>query len=759
MTTNEPLRRELGFWAALTIGSGTMIGAGIFLLSGLAVSLTGPAAILSYVSAGIICLITAASAAELATGMPTSGGDYFFVSRSLGPAFGAISGIGIWLSLTFAIAFYLFGMGEYLAEFLPITPFWGAVAGGILFTMLNIVGAKESGGTQVVVVLTLIVILFGFIVSGLLHVDRGNLTPFMPYGANPIFTTTSVVFISFLGFVKIAAVSEEIKDPGRNLPRALIGSVALVTVLYVLIVIVVAGMFSPQEIQHIRSPLTVAARRMLGPVGAGVLVFGGLLATLSSANASIMAASRINLAMSRDGMVPTWLSRIHPKRLTPYRAILLTGGLALTFLLVESLETLAEIASVLQLYSYAALNVGVVVLRVAAPDWYRPSFRMPGTPYLQVVAALGCVVIVLSAGVVAQVIIVGLIILSQLWYWGWARRRVDVRYGLPLVKARWAQLGWRAFAVTAEPVMVAPAMVRPAVRLIDVIAPRRVMVALANPQHETDLLRLGRYLATGRQEGGEVMGLHLVRVPLQTPLQMARGQFGQRSLLEHTIVALAKQATAHDAQFQGTSGVLRPLSETQISAVSDVAHDVFGSLTAETVRLHADLLLLGWQGGFSLSRIYNSPVQRILANTPVDVAVLKNRGIEQVKSILIPWGGGPHAQLGLEFAVRIAEATAAEVHILRIVPPGTDREAEQTQLRRSVAPIVGSYEQVQYFVEPGADVVDSLQMHLNAAPYDLVIIGASHEWRIRNFLFGSIPDVVADSVQCSVLMVKRHLAE
>lgn len=120
-----------------------MIGAGIFLLSGIAVSLAGPAAMISYIIAGIVCIITAASAAELATGMPTSGGSYFFVSRALGPAFGVISGIGIWISLTFAIAFYLFGMGEYLHQFLPITPFWGAVLGGIVFTALNIVGAKK----------------------------------------------------------------------------------------------------------------------------------------------------------------------------------------------------------------------------------------------------------------------------------------------------------------------------------------------------------------------------------------------------------------------------------------------------------------------------------------------------------------------------------------------------------------------------------------------------------------------------------------
>ena len=192
------LKRELGFWDALTIGAGTMIGAGIFLLAGVALEMSGPAAIFAYIISGIVCMITASSAAELATGMPTSGGDYYFVSRSLGPALGAISGVGIWLSLTFAIAFYLYGMGEYLSQFLPVTAFWGAFIGGILLTLLNVIGAKESGRTQVVVVLTLLVILSTFSFLGVFNIDTENFSPFFPFGTSPIMGTTALVFVSFL---------------------------------------------------------------------------------------------------------------------------------------------------------------------------------------------------------------------------------------------------------------------------------------------------------------------------------------------------------------------------------------------------------------------------------------------------------------------------------------------------------------------------------------------------------------------------------
>lgn len=751
---HEHLRRELGFWDALTIGAGTMIGAGIFLLAGVALELTGPAAIFSYLGAGLVCIITAASAAELATGMPTSGGDYYFVSRSLGPAFGAISGVGIWLSLTFAIAFYLYGLGEYLAQFTPLTPFWGAVLGGVLLTALNVIGAKESGRTQVVVVLTLLGILGVFSAVGVINLEGDNFTPFFPFGTGPIFSTTALVFVSFLGFVKIAAVAEEIKDPARNLPRALIGSVALVTVLYVLILLVIAGLFPQQTIGEVRDPLTQAARTLFGGVGGIAIIFAGLLATLSSANASIMASSRINLAMARDRMIPNWLAEIHQRMLTPYRAILVTGVLALCFLAIESLEQLAKIASVLQLYSYAALNIGCVMLRAADPDWYRPSYRVPGSPYVQLFAAAGCLSIIVFSGAFAKIAVGILIVVSLGWYGIWGRSRVQFKHAAADFQAAWGRQGWRVFFMPAPQYgAVDGAVATPPLRAIDAAGARRVMVALANPKHEADLLRLARFVATGQTAGGEVVGIHFQRVPQQTPLKVVREQLDERVSVERTIADLLQQAPVAPE----VGG--RPLGETRIETVTDVAHDIFGSLISETVRREADLLLIGWQGGFNVSRIYNSPVQRVIAEVQADLAVLKNRGLEQVDSILLPWGGGMHARLGLEVAVRVAQATGATIDLLRVVKENVDAEREQQALQKDVEPILGGYDRVRYLVQEEETVTNGVQAALDAGTYDLIIIGASHESRLRNVLFGSIPDVVADQADCSVLMVRRYLPE
>jgi amino acid transporter/nucleotide-binding universal stress UspA family protein len=749
------LKRELGFWDALTIGAGTMIGAGIFLLAGVALEMSGPAAIFAYLAAGVVCMITASSAAELATGMPTSGGDYFFVSRSLGPAMGAISGVGIWLSLTFAIAFYLFGLGEYLSQFLPITAFWGAVAGGILLTILNVVGAKESGRTQVVIVLILFAILGTFSFMGVFHIDAANYDPFMPFGFDSISATTALVFVSFLGFVKIAAVAEEIKNPSKNLPRALIGSVALVTILYVVIVLVIGGMFKQSTIADVRDPLTTAARTILGSPGAVAIIIAGLLATLSSANASIMASSRINLAMARDRMVPNWLADIHPKLLTPYRAIILTGMLALLFLLLESLEDLAKIASVLQLYSYAALNIGCVVLRVSHPEWYKPTYRTPGTPWLQIFAAIGCLSIIVYSGTFAQIAVVVLIIGSILWYLAWGRSRVEIEHALPELKQNWEELGFGIFTAPVEQHESEFEEFAPAIRALNVKEGRNVVTALANPKTEKALLTISQLIATGIESGGKVTGLNMLKVPFQTPVSTVNRMIQEQESVRKSIEDISTKAKLETADKNGNN----VLSETIFESATSASHDVFKGIISETESREADMLVMGWQGGFSLGRIYNTPVQRIIKELKADVSVLKNRNLDEIKSVAVPWGGGLHARLGMEIGVRIAQAVGAKLRVIRLVKAGIDVQEEEKELRQRIKPLTETIENLEIVVKESEDVTGGILAELEEHQDDLLIIGASHEWSIRNVLFGTIPDIIADRAPCSVMMVRRYVTE
>jgi nucleotide-binding universal stress UspA family protein len=399
-----------------------------------------------------------------------------------------------------------------------------------------------------------------------------------------------------------------------------------------------------------------------------------------------------------------------------------------------------------------------VVLRVANPDWYEPSYQTPGFPVAQIFAALACLGIILYSGPFAQIAIVVLIVASLAWYALWARETVEIDHAVPAFRAQWKEQGLKAFGAAAPEITTElPRVLAPAERAVNPVEPRRIAVALANPEHETALLRLGRYIATGRDEGGHVTGLHLVRTPLQTPLKDAREQFGRRPSLDEALEQLARNGDLQAAAGDGKAR--RPLHETTIEPVVDAAHDVFGGLIRRTRDQNADMLLMGWQGGFSVGRIYNSPVQRIIRNLPADVAVLKDRGVASIERVLLPWGGGLHARLGLEVALRVAESTGGGVDLLRVVREDVDVEAEQEALAETVTDMVGDDDSVDYLVRQADSVTAGIDDALQSGEHDLVIIGASHEWTVRQVLFGSIPDVVADQADCSVLMVRRYMPD
>jgi len=326
--SEEDLAKDLGPVAALTIGVGTMIGAGIFVLPGEAILNAGSFASVAFVLGGVIAMFTALSASELGTAMPRSGGAYYYVNHALGPMFGSVAGWANWLGLAFASAFYMVGFGRYIARIFGLAGSVGsgpvsitvvkliALVGGGCFVAINYVGAKETGRLQNVIVVLLIAILTVFTLLGTLRAEPSNLPP-----ATDVVTTletTGLIFVSYLGFVQITSVAEEIKDPGTNLPRAVIGSVVIVTVIYALVLVIMSaavpkGFIAGVVSSNAENPIAVVevGQYIQGAVMGGALLFGGLLATASSANASILASSRINFAMGRDYIVTPALNEIH----------------------------------------------------------------------------------------------------------------------------------------------------------------------------------------------------------------------------------------------------------------------------------------------------------------------------------------------------------------------------------------------------------------------------------------------------------------
>ena len=411
-----------------------MVGAGIFVFPGLAAGKAGPAAMLSFAIGAVIALLVALPTSELATAMPESGGGYFFVSRALGTLFGCMVGIGQWLGLVFASAFYLMGFGHYLSDLvrelgidLPLSVVGLALGMALLLTGVSITGTENTGDLQNWIVGSLLVILVGFLGHGgldVLGVFGRQQVPeaFFPYGVFPVFTTAALVFTSYLGFVQIATVAGEIKAPSRNLPRAMIGSVVLVGALYVLTIFIGTSLLGSAQLSEMGETAVVnVGRSIAGTFGAAALLGGGLLATLSSANASILSASRSIYALSRDDLVPPPVERINTRYRTPHVALLLAGGPIVGLILFGQVEVLAEVASLLHLFMYGLICVALLVLRQSPPDGYQPTFRCPGYPVVPLLGALASFGLVAFMNPLSIALGGGILLATAGWYLFYAR--------------------------------------------------------------------------------------------------------------------------------------------------------------------------------------------------------------------------------------------------------------------------------------------------------------------------------------------------
>ncbi|WP_254840727.1 APC family permease [Natronomonas marina] len=434
VTENAELERTLGLSGGLAIGIGTMIGAGIFVFPGLAAGRAGPAAAASFAIGAVIALLVALPASELATAMPKSGGGYYFISRGLGALAGAVVGLSLWFGLVFATAFYLVGFGFYAVDALGLA---GVAAGeglvipiallvGAGFTVLNVTGTENAAKLQNGVVALLLAILGVFLTFGVLDavgvVGRPTAPErFAPFGPFPVLSTAALVFTSYLGFAQVATVAGEMKAPGRNLPLAMVGSVLVVGVLYVATIFVATSAIGSEALGRLgETAMVEVGGELLGPAGALAIVFGGLLATMSSANASVLSTSRAIYAVSKDALLPRRASRINLRYGTPHVALGLAGGPILALTATGQVEILAEVASFLHLVMYGLMCVALIALRRDEPEWYDPDFRVPGYPAVPVVGAVASFALIGFMQRLSQVVGLAIMAATAGWYFYYA---------------------------------------------------------------------------------------------------------------------------------------------------------------------------------------------------------------------------------------------------------------------------------------------------------------------------------------------------
>jgi basic amino acid/polyamine antiporter, APA family len=419
------LSKQLGLFDVYAIATGATLSSGFFLLPGLAAQQIGSTMILAYMVAAIPLIPAMLSIVELATAMPRAGGVYYFLDRTLGPMAGTVGGIGTWLALILKVAFALVGMGAYLKLFFPefeIQPL--AVGLAIALGALNLFGAKKSGAFQKFLVIGLLTILAGFIGGGVTELNLANFRDVFEFETSSLLGTAGLVYISYVGVTNVASLSEEVKDPERNLPLGVFLSLGSALLVYGVGTSVMVGLIPPEVLPGDLTPVATAAHHLLGDIGAVILSIAALLAFISVANAGTLSASRYPLAMSRDHLLPRFFQRIG-KLGTPVYAILTSVGTIVVIILLLDPTRIAKLASSFQLFMFALVCLAVIVMRESKLVSYDPGYRTPLYPWLQIFGIVSAFVLIYEMGGWSLSFTLGLGLIGILWYNFYGRKRTS----------------------------------------------------------------------------------------------------------------------------------------------------------------------------------------------------------------------------------------------------------------------------------------------------------------------------------------------
>jgi APA family basic amino acid/polyamine antiporter len=358
------LKPTLGLFDATAISVGAIIGAGIFVVTGIAAGLAGSALVVSMFIAAVVSLFTALSFVELTAWQPREGSIYEYAYQLISPFAGFLVGWMWILSNTFAGAAVSLGFAYYFTALFPALPAnWTAAILCIAFTVLNFLGIRQSALLNNFLVIAKLLILAFFIVFGLTYIKPANFTPFLPYNIGVLYGAC-YIFFAYGGFARVAVIAEEVKDAKRNVPRAILLSLAIATAFYLLVGIVAVGLIGAAKLSGSGSPLTEAISITENAAAVYIVSAGGLLATASVLLTAILGVSRMAYAMARRRDLPQALSKLHSKCNTPYYSIWIIGALMTLLVLFVDLNKVVAISTFALLFYYALANMSALQLKV-----------------------------------------------------------------------------------------------------------------------------------------------------------------------------------------------------------------------------------------------------------------------------------------------------------------------------------------------------------------------------------------------------------
>jgi len=729
--TEVRLAREMTLMDATLIGVGAMIGAGIFVLIGIAAGVAGPALILSFSLNAVIALLTAMSYAELGSCYHDAGGGYLWVKEGLPKWNGFLSGWMSWFAHAVACSLYALGFGAYfehvLTEFAITLPQWGflspqkilAAGIAILFAYINFRGASETGKIGNLVTIAKIIILIIFIGFGLeLIVRQGDwrttFSPFLPNGFGGVFKAMGLTFIAFQGFEVIAQSSEEIKNPRKNIPRAVFLSLVIVVPIYILVAItaigtVPSGGMKPWDYLALQKETALVNVAKNFFVGGGIMILiGGVISTISALNATIFSSSRVAFAMGRDRNFPSFFSKVHPKNFTPHWSIMVSLIIIVLMAVSLPIEAVASAADIMFLLLFLQVNLAMISLRKKRKDLNR-GYMVPFFPYLSI------------AGILLLLFLAIYMFKYSILAW--------------IVTIIWSGIGLIIYYFYASK------------REIEYTRKMRTLEQISNKEYnilvylsDQSMIKSTSLIAfsLARKHNANIIFLCIIE------------------LLEGEKLKEGIKLTDRAAEITKQAQIFAEESGIRSKSIIKISHRISKGIYDTSVEENCNFILMDRKKSSTfLDRFFSSVVDSVLQKSTTEVAILHGEIIpSEIKKILIPFGGDIHTQLAAEITPALTDFFNAEISFAIVFAPGTSSEEQREKISRIDSLLLENKISAKIVSVVNSDIVQGI-LKLSAGN-DLLVMGGKTGDFIELLFSKSLVREITEQVDCPVLWLKEY---
>jgi amino acid transporter/nucleotide-binding universal stress UspA family protein len=725
------LAREMSLMDATLIGVGAMIGAGIFVLIGIAAGVAGPGLLFSFSLNAIIALFTAMSYAELGSCYHDAGGGYLWVKEGLPKWNGFLSGWMSWFAHAVACSLYALGFGAYfehvLGEFAIIMPQWGffspqkilAAGIAILFAYINFRGASETGKIGNLVTIAKIIILLIFIGFGVeLIIRQGDwrttFSPFLPHGFSGVFKAMGLTFIAFQGFEVIAQSSEEIKNPRKNIPRAVFLSLVIVVPIYILVAIAAIGTVPSEGMKpwdylalQKETALVNVAKNFF--VGGGVLILiGGVISTISALNATIFSSSRVAFAMGRDRNFPTFFSKVHPKNFTPHWSIMVSLVIIVIMAVSLPIEAVASAADIMFLLLFLQVNLAMISLRKKRKDLDR-GYKVPLFPYLSIV------------GILLLLFLAIYMFKYSILAW--------------IVTIIWSSIGllvYRFYASKREVEYTRK------VRTLEQISKKEysLLVYLSDHTHIKSITQIA--LALAMKHKANIIFLYVI--------ELLEGEKLKKGI---KLTDKAEEIMQQAQSFTEESGI-------PSKSIIKISHRTSKGIFDTYLEENCNFILMDRKKSSSfLERFFSSVIDSVLQKSTTEIAILHGE-IEpgKIKNILIPFGGDIHTRLAAEITPALTEFFGAEIMFAVVFSPGTKMAEHQKKIEQINTLLEENKITAKIVSITDSDILQGI-IKLSIGK-DLVVMGGKTGDFIELLFSKSLVREITEQVECPVLWLKEY---